>query len=81
VQSLISDLDLCDYYKLVSVFFLKSSVIAISTGIRISVIKLAKISPKAKEIATGIRYWVCSEVSDRSGVNPATVVAVVRKIA
>jgi hypothetical protein len=30
--------------------FLKSSVIAISTGIRISVINVAKISPKAREI-------------------------------
>jgi hypothetical protein len=30
--------------------FLKSSAIAISTGIRICVINVAKISPKAKEI-------------------------------
>ncbi|UZJ42581.1 hypothetical protein OO006_06430 [Prosthecochloris sp. SCSIO W1101] len=40
-----------------------------------------KSTPHAIEIAAGIKYCACSEVSESKGVNPQTVVTVVRMIA
>lgn len=54
-----------------------SSTLASSTGTSMSIRTLAKISPKAKETAAGMRYCTCSEVSLSSGANPITVVIVV----
>ena len=68
-------------YLLVTQRACRSLNIAIRTGMRISVIVVANNSPKAKDIAAGIRYCACSEVSSISGVRPAMVVVVVRKIA
>lgn len=53
----------------------------VSTGTMKSVIGVAKSTPQASEIAAGIKYCACSEVSKRSGISPQTVVIVVRMIA
>lgn len=45
------------------------------------VMGVAKSSPQAREIAAGIRYWACSEVSESRGIRPLTVVRVVRRMA
>ena len=43
--------------------------------------RVAKPSPKAIEVAIGIRNWACTDFSKSSGVSPAIVVSEVKSTA